>query len=119
MTNSQRLAMVRNRLRRWVAEQHGGSTEENSTSGIVSESMLIREGFFCGRSFELTDHRAIWFIEEDQLKIYSDAGNLECVFTGSEIDTVNKDHDEHSVIRMHSPTTLGPSAADQDLRRAA
>ncbi|WP_168565784.1 hypothetical protein [Crateriforma spongiae] len=36
-----------------------------------AESMVIREGFFCGRRLAFADWVAIWFMEEDQVKITS------------------------------------------------
>ncbi|TWU35681.1 hypothetical protein Q31b_51160 [Novipirellula aureliae] len=85
MTNSQRLAVVRNHLSRWIAGVSGRSLQENGDSGIVSESMLIRDGFFCGRCFQANGFRAVWFMEEDELKIYADDGKLQRVFSGTEI----------------------------------
>jgi len=85
MTNSQRLAVVRNHLSRWIAGVSGRSLQENGDSGIVSESMLIRDGFFCGRCFHANGFRAVWFIEEDELKIYAADGKLQRVFSGTEI----------------------------------
>ncbi len=86
MTNSQRLATVRARLLRWLSDenptQHSSSP---TTNPIVSESILVRDGFYCGRRFNLSDHRAVWFLEEDELKIYSADGVLQCVLPSSEI----------------------------------
>ena len=51
MTNSQRLATVRNRLTRWIAESGDSNADDSGLSGsgvgdkIVRETMLIREEF--------------------------------------------------------------------------
>lgn len=37
---------------------------------ILSESIVIRDEHYVGRRFEMADHRAIWFIESDELKVY-------------------------------------------------
>jgi hypothetical protein len=59
---------------------------EAAKSGILRESILIRDEFFVGRRFFANAHHAVWFIEEDQLKIYqSDTREVVCVFTGEEI----------------------------------
>ncbi|QDV64031.1 hypothetical protein [Crateriforma conspicua] len=88
MTNSQRLAMIRNALTAWIRQQPDapGSVrrpDESTTSGDPSatgpgggvirfaESMVIREGFFCGRRLAYADWVAVWFMEEDQVKITS------------------------------------------------
>jgi hypothetical protein len=89
MTNSQRLSTVRNLLIRWMTDQVGspnhqpaGPTDDHP---IRSESILIRDGFYCGRRFDLGSHRAVWFLEEDVLKIYTGKGELKCVLSGEQL----------------------------------
>ena len=44
----------------------------------AGESMLIRDGYFCGRRFYQDGLQAVWFIEENQIKFYDrDGGILE------------------------------------------
>ena len=43
---------------------------------LIEEAILIRDGFYCGRRFECESLQAIWFVEEDQLKIYNQQGVL-------------------------------------------
>ncbi len=89
MTNSHRLATIRDRLIRWIADEHGrvesSDSDETSAPPIVSESILIRDEFYCGRRFDLGTHRAVWFFEQDELKIFRKSGKLECILTGDEI----------------------------------
>ena len=68
--------------------------------GEISESLVIRHESYCGRRFRADGFQAVWFIEEDQIKIYDRAGN---------------------VVRVTSATAaLQPSAAEPPpLRRAA
>jgi hypothetical protein len=40
------------------------------------ESVLIREGYFVGRQFRFENVRAIWFAEEEVVKLYGDDGRL-------------------------------------------
>lgn len=42
----------------------------------MCESLLIRDGFFCGRRFEMDGLCAVWFVEEDELKVYDRDGAL-------------------------------------------
>jgi hypothetical protein len=42
----------------------------------IKETILIREGCYCGRRFESQNGYAIWFCEENQLKIYNAHGKL-------------------------------------------
>ena len=104
MTNSQRLATVRAFLRRWLASVPATETSDDSVVAgdrieIRSESILIREGFYVGRTFEiqvssrcngsenpsLEQFRATWFMEQDELKIRSGEGTIIAVFVGDEI----------------------------------
>jgi len=106
MTNSQRLAIVRACLQAWLHEQ--GETDGNP---IVRESILIRNEFYCGRQFHSANHRAVWFIEEDQLKIYDPQGQVVASLSGDEIDSF--DASEPKILK------LPEAGKDEDLRRAA
>lgn len=82
MTNSQRLATVRECFVTWITNQTGAS------EAIESESILIRDEFYCGRRLRTTSHHAIWFTEEDELKIFRIDGGLQCVLASDEIDAI-------------------------------
>lgn len=47
------------------------------TRDEVQESLLIRNGHFCGQKFTADGWTIIWFLEENQLKIYRPNGTLE------------------------------------------
>jgi hypothetical protein len=137
MTNSQRLATVRTRLLQWLAEEEGGTvTPRDSENGILRESILIRKEFYCGRSFHTAAHQAVWFIEEDELKIYRNNGELLCVLSGDQINVVEgavkfeqeADHAHEpnlpNVIKLPAPVDRngagdGNRAGDAETRRAA
>ena len=88
MTNSQRLAIVRACLTNWLSEQQGlGGSPIGSENPILRESVLIRNEFYCGRRFHTSEHQAVWFIEEDELKIYRNSGELVCVLSSTEINS--------------------------------
>lgn len=42
----------------------------------LHETMLIRNGLFCGRKFQSEGYEVVWFIEEDELKFFSPRGEL-------------------------------------------
>lgn len=42
----------------------------------LHETILIRNGLFCGRKFQCEGHEVVWFIEEDELKFFSPCGEL-------------------------------------------
>lgn len=77
MTNSQRLSAVRQQLQTWFTAQSSTQPWE------IRESILIREGFYCGRRFDFAGYRAVWFVEEDQVKIYGPDGALAEAFQAS------------------------------------
>lgn len=42
----------------------------------LEETILIRNGFYCGRRYQAVSSHAIWFCEENQLKFYGEQGTL-------------------------------------------
>lgn len=71
MSNLQRLNLVRTLLRDWFASQ-----AEDAPQPQLVEACLIRNGYYCGRRFQCGDHSAVWFAEEDEIKIYAPNGAL-------------------------------------------
>lgn len=118
MTNSQRLANVRDCFVTWITNQTG------ATEAIESESILIRDEFYCGRRFRSASHHAIWFTEEDELKIFQIDGGLQCVLTGGQIDAV-VDREAETVDTSESdsvdvlPMVARQPPSDDQVRRAA
>lgn len=37
----------------------------------VTETILVREGYYFGRRFEQDGFQAVWFVEEEQVKFYN------------------------------------------------
>ena len=70
MDHSQLLDHVRQQVR--AAFQSQGS----SILDDWCETILIREGFYCGRCFTVEDRRAIWFLEEQVIKFYGPNGDF-------------------------------------------
>lgn len=42
----------------------------------LRETLLLHGGIYCGRRFELPGGHALWFFEEDQVKVYGAEGRL-------------------------------------------
>lgn len=42
----------------------------------LQETILVRDGYYCGRRFQADHMQAIWFIEEDQIKFYAGDGGV-------------------------------------------
>ena len=45
------------------------------------ETILIRDGCYCGRRLECDGLRAVWFVEENQLKFFHRDGSLTAACT--------------------------------------
>ncbi len=43
----------------------------------VVETILIRDGCYCGRRFECDGCMAVWFVEEHQVKFYDREGGVQ------------------------------------------
>ncbi len=83
MMNSQRLCVVRDCLREWLNKSYPDEVDAADPRG---EATLIRDGFFCGRRFRFPLHQAVWFVEEDEVKIRDLQGNVLATLRGEEID---------------------------------
>lgn len=59
------------RIRRLVSHTFA---ELGFGTGELRETILIRGGQYCGRRFELAGASAIWFVEENEIKIYRAGG---------------------------------------------
>ncbi len=42
----------------------------------LHETLLIRNGLFCGRKFQCEGHMVVWFIEEDEIKFFGPCGDM-------------------------------------------
>jgi hypothetical protein len=65
MQHAHLLDRVRETVKSAFVAQGLGSVNE------LCETILIREGFYCGRSFVCDGLRAVWFVEENLLKFFN------------------------------------------------
>ena len=70
MHHAHLLDRVRETVRSVFASQGLTSLDE------LCETILIREGFYCGRSFVCDGLRAVWFVEENVLKFFNRDNSL-------------------------------------------
>jgi hypothetical protein len=49
--------------------EHGSAADRT-----LRETVLIRDGYFCGRRFEADGLHAVWFTEESEIKFYDRSG---------------------------------------------
>lgn len=109
MTNSQRLAIVREYFSQWLRAEADCPDTVVDEQRIECESILIRDGFYCGRKFEASGFHAVWFMEEDQLKIHARGGDVVAVMTGDEIG-------DESLLPGMETETIGDEAESDDVR---
>jgi hypothetical protein len=70
MQHAQLLTSVRQHVRRTFTAQGVEDLDD------CCETILIRDGFYCGRRFTCDSHRAIWFVEEKLIKYYGADGEF-------------------------------------------
>ena len=49
---------------------------ENASTDEMQETILVRDGSYCGRRFRTRNFHAVWFLEENQLKFYGPDGRV-------------------------------------------
>jgi len=57
----------------------------------MHESILIRDGLFCGRKFRCEEYQVVWFLDEDEIKFFSPVGEL--LKTSSAVEC-NRNYDQ-------------------------
>lgn len=70
MQHSEKLARIRHSVAR-IFRAYGVSDDEPSV-----ETILIRDGFYCGHRFTCGGLRAVWFLEEDVIKVFGGDGEF-------------------------------------------
>ncbi|MEM6473181.1 MAG: hypothetical protein AAF802_26705 [Planctomycetota bacterium] len=89
MTNSQRLAIVRAHLTRWLNQQYESEDAPQAAVQLLGESILIVDGYYGGRTFRARVGESLltatWFMEPDELKIRSSDGEVLASFQGEEM----------------------------------
>jgi hypothetical protein len=69
MQHTQQLEAIRDVVSKAFTEYSGAEAE-------FCETVLIRDGFYCGRCFTGDAIRAIWFAEESLVKFYGEDGQF-------------------------------------------
>ena len=79
------LERIRNGIRTVMAQwsRHAGEIEQ--------ETILIQNGHYCGRRFRSSELEAVWFLEEEQLKLYHRDGSLLEVYSINQIMKLSRD----------------------------
>ena len=62
------------RIRRFVLRTFLQYGADDSCS--VGETILVQNGYYCGRRFTCNELHAVWFVEEGELKFYGEDGTV-------------------------------------------
>ena len=65
------------RVRRFISQALTQLGETDADE--IRETILIRDGYYCGRRFEAQAGAAIWFVEENQVKVFRADGTVALV----------------------------------------
>lgn len=115
MTNSHRLAVVRDCIREWLNKSYPDVVDAADPRG---EATLIQDGFFCGRRFRFPLHQAVWFVEEDEVKIRDFQGNVLATLQGEDIDRAADNRRLESLTARPTLSIVGASTEDSQPREA-
>lgn len=47
-----------------------------SDLSTFNETILIRNGLYCGRKYRCQSHHAVWFLEENEVKFFGPGGEM-------------------------------------------
>ena len=75
MTSTQ-VDAIRKNFREIVRRSTGMDAPSTSLETGMLETTLIRNGSYCGRRFSLQGYSLIWFIDEQQIKLFAQDGSL-------------------------------------------
>lgn len=67
-------ALVSSEIRRLVNAMF--AELDMSAGAEPRETILIRDGHYCGRRFDAENGHAVWFMEEEQIKFFRADGRL-------------------------------------------
>lgn len=67
-----------------------------SPTAAMTESLLIRDGVYCGQRFQNDGYEAVWFIEENQVKFYGRSGG---VLLACDVQALPVVHEAHEARR--------------------
>lgn len=76
------------RIRKLVSDTFDRLGVDSSTS--FEETVLIRDGYYCGRRYRRDGWQAVWFAEENQIKIFDRDGVVKEVFSQDEATGVEQ-----------------------------
>lgn len=111
MTPAQRLDRVRQHL---LAMPQTGDA-------ITGESIVIGQEMYLGRRFEMAEHRAIWFAEEDCVKVYRRGGGHVLTMTPEDLDQVAAVQSDANGVEQEvvSLPMFSSPESEETVRRAA
>ncbi|TWT66117.1 hypothetical protein [Allorhodopirellula solitaria] len=104
MTPSQQLARVRNCVHAYCQGQYPDESID------LHDSIFINNGFYCGRKFRCEQFSAIWFAEEDQLKIHDTDGACLVSWNAAEMsEQVQELHQKQALAQAENSEQTQPA----------
>ncbi|MCC9657816.1 hypothetical protein [Rhodopirellula halodulae] len=118
MTPSQKLARARHCFQAWLKQENDTEIRETiqirpeTDAAPWSESVFICDGFYRGRRFRTENASAIWFTEEDELKIQNAEGSVVATLSSSDMEAQfqTSHSDSQTGTQTESPTPLRRAA---------
>ena len=110
MTPSQKLSRARNCVLTFCQERFPGETIE------LRDSVFICDEFYRGRRFRCDQISAVWFMEEDQVKIHAPDGTCLATWDANELAERFQDGQAKTLPMPSTRPSVMPQA---DIRRAA
>ncbi len=104
--HSTRAELIRRAFRSVIESRIGDVSD-----APIAEITLIRDGNYCGRRFSLDGFNLIWFVDEQQIKLFDQSGAL--------IHSLSTGEFCRNAVITASPVTTSPDTASPPLRRAA
>ncbi len=77
------------RIRAVIRQQfhNFGASEDVQTE----ETILISDGYYCGRRFRCDGFEAVWFIEENQIKFFDQDGTVRLTCSATSLTSESDD----------------------------
>lgn len=77
----------------------------NQPVASLHETILIRNGLYCGRKFQAAGYEVVWFVEEDEIKFFGPCSNL---LTSDSVISFLKHYSEAIVLPLNQEAELAP-----------
>ncbi len=105
------------RIRTAIASELSALGVSDATD--LRETILIRNGLFCGRKFQCHGYSVVWFMEENEIKFFGPDGTLVRATTPDQCLPVVSAPEVHALPQIHSLPEVQTPTIHPTVRRAA